>query len=79
MAKAEESSKAAESQFKGKLDAMSKDMKRLREDNERLSEQLAASVERPKADGQEQQQNGHNEGNKWEEKLNAIQAEKESL
>lgn len=34
--------------------------KRLAEKNESLSEQLTSSIERPRAEGSEQQQKGHN-------------------
>ena len=76
-----------------RLSSVEKENSRLGEENERLAEQLAANVERPRAEGQEANgktngvENGHNgvsaeeekkQGQVWQKKYQLAVQEKES-
>lgn len=70
--------------IKFNLEAKEKEAAKLSEENERLSEQLAASMERPRVEGQEQQNGGtaaveNGLEQEWKKKMNVIVLEKETL
>lgn len=76
------------SDTKLRLQNVEAESSRLAEENERLSEQLAAKIERPRAEGQESNgtaaknnsvENGHQEGQEWQKKYQVIVQEKEKM